>query len=208
LLAHVLAQVQVLLARLFGCACPGAGTTRPFARMSHIRLGGRLRSPAKARGLCPDQAGTRPSPTSWPGTSRPYGGSILRPPEVQVLSPREGEQRVPRRPEHCSGSGRSCSDQSSGSVLGRRPGLAAEPSDHAAADLRGRADPHRAGRRVWRHMAVVDAERTEVVVAGAGGLLFFAPLLLILFRRKYPGGASTGTGSCSGLATGWASISP
>ena len=29
-------------------------------------------------------------------------------------------------------------------------------------------------------------ERTEVVVAGAGGLLFFAPLLLILFRQKYP----------------------
>jgi hypothetical protein len=29
-------------------------------------------------------------------------------------------------------------------------------------------------------------DRSEVVVAGAGGLLFFAPLLLILFRRKYP----------------------
>ena len=30
-------------------------------------------------------------------------------------------------------------------------------------------------------------ESTEVVVvAGAGGLLFFAPLLLILFRQKYP----------------------
>ena len=29
-------------------------------------------------------------------------------------------------------------------------------------------------------------DRTEVVVAGAGGLLFFAPLLLILFRQKYP----------------------
>jgi hypothetical protein len=29
-------------------------------------------------------------------------------------------------------------------------------------------------------------ESSEVVVAGAGGLLFFAPLLLILFRQKYP----------------------
>jgi hypothetical protein len=29
-------------------------------------------------------------------------------------------------------------------------------------------------------------ESSEVVVAGAGGLLFFAPLLLILFREKYP----------------------
>ena len=27
---------------------------------------------------------------------------------------------------------------------------------------------------------------TTVTVAGAGGLLFFAPLLMILFRRKYP----------------------
>ena len=29
-------------------------------------------------------------------------------------------------------------------------------------------------------------DRGEVVVAGAGGLLFFGPLLLILFRQKYP----------------------
>jgi len=30
------------------------------------------------------------------------------------------------------------------------------------------------------------ADRSQMVVAGAGGLLFFAPLLLILFRQKYP----------------------
>src|SRR3954449_6586121 len=30
------------------------------------------------------------------------------------------------------------------------------------------------------------AGRNDVVIAGAGGLLFFAPLLLILFRQKYP----------------------
>jgi hypothetical protein len=29
-------------------------------------------------------------------------------------------------------------------------------------------------------------DRGEMVVAGSGGLLFFAPLLLILFRQKYP----------------------
>jgi len=29
-------------------------------------------------------------------------------------------------------------------------------------------------------------DSTVVVVAGTGGLLFFAPLLMILFRRKYP----------------------
>jgi Domain of unknown function (DUF4389) len=28
--------------------------------------------------------------------------------------------------------------------------------------------------------------QTEVIVAGAGGLLFFGPLLMILFRQKYP----------------------
>ncbi len=31
-----------------------------------------------------------------------------------------------------------------------------------------------------------DAQGTTVVAAGAGGLLFFAPLLMILFRQKYP----------------------
>ena len=30
------------------------------------------------------------------------------------------------------------------------------------------------------------AKNTVVIVAGAGGLLFFGPLLMILFRRKYP----------------------
>ncbi len=30
------------------------------------------------------------------------------------------------------------------------------------------------------------SERGEVLVVGAGGLLFFGPLLLILFRQKYP----------------------
>jgi len=28
--------------------------------------------------------------------------------------------------------------------------------------------------------------RTAAVAAGAGGLLFFAPLLMIMFRQKYP----------------------
>ncbi len=31
-----------------------------------------------------------------------------------------------------------------------------------------------------------DQDHVTIVVAGAGGLLFFAPLLMILFRRKYP----------------------
>ena len=38
--------------------------------------------------------------------------------------------------------------------------------------------------------------------AGAGGLLFLGPLLMILFRQKYPGGGSTGTWNCSGSSTG------
>ena len=38
--------------------------------------------------------------------------------------------------------------------------------------------------------------------AGAGGLLFFGPLLMIVFRRSTRAGGSTGTWSCSGSATG------
>ena len=38
--------------------------------------------------------------------------------------------------------------------------------------------------------------------AGAGGLLFFGPLLMILFRQKYPGGGSTGTWNCCASSTG------
>ena len=38
--------------------------------------------------------------------------------------------------------------------------------------------------------------------AGAGGLLFFGPLPMILFRQKYPGGGSTGTWNCSASSTG------
>ena len=33
---------------------------------------------------------------------------------------------------------------------------------------------------------MVAAERDTTAVAGAGGLLFFGPLLMILFRQKYP----------------------
>jgi hypothetical protein len=36
---------------------------------------------------------------------------------------------------------------------------------------------------VWQWQ---DARGTTVVAAGAGGLLFFGPLLMILFRQKYP----------------------
>ena len=39
--------------------------------------------------------------------------------------------------------------------------------------------------------------------AGVGGLLFFGPLLMILFRQKYPGGGSTGTWNCSASSTGY-----
>jgi len=35
-------------------------------------------------------------------------------------------------------------------------------------------------------LGVVSAGRASVIAAGAGGLLFFGPLLLILFRQKYP----------------------
>jgi hypothetical protein len=47
-------------------------------------------------------------------------------------------------------------------------------------------------------------DNTRTTTVAAGGLLSFGPLLMILFRQKYPGGGSTGTWSCSGSATGWA----
>jgi Domain of unknown function (DUF4389) len=37
--------------------------------------------------------------------------------------------------------------------------------------------------QTWQY---TPAKNTAVVVAGAGGLLFFGPLLMILFRQKYP----------------------
>src|SRR5437016_5822796 len=35
-------------------------------------------------------------------------------------------------------------------------------------------------------LGTVSAGRASVVATGAGGVLFFAPLLMILFRQKYP----------------------
>jgi hypothetical protein len=46
------------------------------------------------------------------------------------------------------------------------------------------------------------------IPSGAGGALVIGPFLMILFRRKYPGGGSTGTWSCSGSSTGSASTCP
>jgi Domain of unknown function (DUF4389) len=37
--------------------------------------------------------------------------------------------------------------------------------------------------QTWQSTSAKD---TAVIVAGAGGLLFFGPLLMVLFRRKYP----------------------
>ena len=53
--------------------------------------------------------------------------------------------------------------------------------------------------------ALTHASGVTYVPALSGGLPFFAPLLMILFRRKYPGGGSTGIWSCSGSPTGSAS---
>jgi hypothetical protein len=38
----------------------------------------------------------------------------------------------------------------------------------------------------WAWSGAWDRGRDYVVIAGAGGLLFFAPLVMILFRQKYP----------------------
>jgi hypothetical protein len=46
------------------------------------------------------------------------------------------------------------------------------------------------------------------IAGGTAGLLFLAPLLMIVFRQKYPRCGSTGTSSCSGSRTESASTSP
>jgi hypothetical protein len=48
--------------------------------------------------------------------------------------------------------------------------------------------------------------RTAAVAAGAGDLLFFAPLLMIVFRQKYP--RWWFDWNCSGSAPGWAPTWP
>jgi hypothetical protein len=64
-----------------------------------------------------------------------------------------------------------------------------------AASLGGYEGGYAGGGQGWR------------IAGGTAGLLFLGPLLMILFRQKYPAGGSTGTASCSGSRTGSASIS-
>ena len=52
-------------------------------------------------------------------------------------------------------------------------------------DLRRDPHLHRAGRGLGWDLAVVETAGSTAV-AGAGGLLFLGPLLMILFRQKYP----------------------
>ena len=52
--------------------------------------------------------------------------------------------------------------------------------------LRDHSYRHRARHRRRRDLAVVLRPRGTAAAAGAGGLLFFGPLLMILFRQKYP----------------------
>ena len=48
-------------------------------------------------------------------------------------------------------------------------------------------------------------DNTRTTTIAAGGLLFFGPLLMILFRQKYlRGGGSTGTWSCKRFGNRWA----
>ena len=52
------------------------------------------------------------------------------------------------------------------------------------------------GGETWSWTDVEGAtETTRTVVVGAGGVLFAGPLLMILFREKYPRCGSTGTSS-------------
>jgi hypothetical protein len=46
-----------------------------------------------------------------------------------------------------------------------------------------------------------DQNGATTTAVAAGGLLFLAPLVMIVFRQKYPGGGSTGTWNFSASAT-------
>ena len=72
------------------------------------------------------------------------------------------------------------------SFLGRLPRPAAQSADHALPHLRGDPDRDCAGRSARTDVAVDVWQRHNGGAAGAGGLLFFAPLVMILFRQKYP----------------------
>ena len=52
--------------------------------------------------------------------------------------------------------------------------------------IRGHPHPDRAGDRVRRRKLGVGYENSQATTGAAGGLLFFGPLLMILFRQKYP----------------------
>ncbi|MDQ1424589.1 MAG: hypothetical protein QOD72_2087 [Acidimicrobiaceae bacterium] len=65
------------------------------------------------------------------------------------------------------------------------PGPTAQQDDHRLAYLCRHPHSHRAGRGVRWDLAVVH-DTGSTVAAGAGGLLFFGPLLMIVFRQKYP----------------------
>jgi hypothetical protein len=66
------------------------------------------------------------------------------------------------------------------------PRSAAGSVDHRLPDRCRHPHPDRAGQRVRGRRLEWSNDNTRTAAAGAGGLLFFGPLLLILFRQKYP----------------------
>jgi hypothetical protein len=66
-----------------------------------------------------------------------------------------------------------------------RPGP--QSADDVLQDLHRHPDRNRALRRErWLELQLGARDKTYAFSAGVGGILFFAPLLLIVFRQKYP----------------------
>src|SRR5215475_4496797 len=70
--------------------------------------------------------------------------------------------------------------------LGRLPGSRAQSRDQRPAHLHGHPDCHRPRRRERRGWLAVDLSQRRNRGSRRGGLLFFGPLLMIVFRQKYP----------------------
>ena len=80
-------------------------------------------------------------------------------------------------------------DDLSRHVLGRLPGPCPQPPHDGLPDLHGHPDRDRARqhrRLPERQQRRRAARSTTVIAVGGTGLLFLPPLLMILFRQKYP----------------------
>ena len=141
-----------------------------------LALGAPLRRRARARAARRHARGSRPR-------ERPAGGaarlSFARSSGRGHSLP--GRRSFPRgRSPSCPKATIRCSSRST-TPTGRSTAL-----DHVLPDLHGDPDPDRARRPIGGGSREASTPAPTSLAAGGSGLLFFPPLLMILFRRKYP----------------------